>query len=126
MNDAEKPRGLSFRGVAIIGTAVGAVAVGAFAIGVLAIGRLAVRHFAIESAKLKSLEIEELSVKRLRAVKVTVSDSIELPESNAGRDSSRETCFAESSSKNAHTRRQVVANSLESGPAHTPASTTLN
>jgi hypothetical protein len=65
--------------LAILATAIGAVAVGAVAIGALAIRRLAIKEVAIERAKFKSLEIEDLSVKRLRAARVDVSDSLQLP-----------------------------------------------
>jgi hypothetical protein len=79
MKGLTRTTNLSLRGVAMMATAIGAIAVGAFAIGALAIGRLAVRRIIVESAKLKSVEIEDLTVTRLRAVEVTVSDSLELP-----------------------------------------------
>ena len=83
--DRSKPE-LGLRGVAIIGAAFGAVAVGAFAVGAFAIGALAIRRLAIQSvavgrARLKSLEVDELTVKQLRAGDVTVTGSLELPES---------------------------------------------
>jgi hypothetical protein len=82
MKDQHSSQNPNFRGVAMIATAIGAVAVGAFAIGALAIGRLAIRRIVIDSAKLKSLEIQDLTVTRLRAADVTVSGSLNLPESN--------------------------------------------
>ena len=82
----DNPQSSGFRGVAMIAAAIGAVAVGSFAIGALAIGRLAIKRLAIDSAKLKSLEIENLSVRRLHAAEVTVSDSLQFPESDRARE----------------------------------------
>jgi len=69
--------------MALIATAIGAVAVGAFAIGALAIGRLAIRKVSIDIAKLKRIEIEDLTVAHLRAGTVTVTDSLEVPETSS-------------------------------------------
>ena len=81
MDATSSSKYLRLSGAATIATAMGAVAIGAVAIGALAIGRLAIRHIAIERAKLKSVEMQDRSVTRLRVAEVTVTDSIQLPDS---------------------------------------------
>jgi hypothetical protein len=76
MDATSSSKYLRLSGAATIVTAMGAVAIGA-----LAIGRLAIRHIAIERAKLKSVEMQDRSVTRLRVAEVTVTDSIQLPDS---------------------------------------------
>jgi hypothetical protein len=85
MNELRSSKSLGFCGVAIIATAIGAVAMGAFAIGALAIGRLAIRRVFVGSAEFKSLQIQDLIVTRLHAAEVSVSGSLQLPESSVDR-----------------------------------------
>ena len=89
MKDLHSSKGPGFRGMAMIATAIGAVAVGAFAIGALTILRLSIRRVLIENTQFKSHEIQDLTERRLRAAEIIVSDSIEFPGSNVGRNSAR-------------------------------------
>jgi hypothetical protein len=85
MGNLHRSKRLGLGAMAMIATAAGAGAVGAFAIGALAIRWLAIQRVVIDAAEFKSPAIQDLPVTRLRAAEVIVSDSLNLPGSNAER-----------------------------------------